>query len=151
MATPQKTKAGSATTSKRSNVLSRPTDMAVTVAESSTAKKNLDLFHKLDFEAWNGRDWDLFKQLHSDDVHVSGYGATTDGGPDHLAWGKGLVSQMPNAKVAAHVVRIGAGDWTAVLQVLKDGSTGATIARWENGRIAEEYLLSLAPGTPAKK
>ncbi len=30
--------------------------------------------------------------------------------------------------------------------LLPDGSTVATIARWEGGRIAEEYLFSLTGG-----
>ena len=67
-----------------------------------------------------------------------------------------------NFKVAEHIVGFGHGEWTAGISIsegnwvkpitLKDGTvlepTGqpvslkiATIARWENGRIAEEYLF----------
>ena len=115
----------------------------VTAADTAAAEQNLALFDRLDFEAWNNRDWDLFSQLHSDDVHVSGSGATTNGIDDHIGWAQAVMAQVPDAKILAHPIRIGAGDWTAVTGVLSDGSTMATIARWENGRIVEEYLFSL--------
>ncbi len=118
----------------------------ITAADSATAEENLALFDRLDFEAWNNRDWDLFRQLHADDVHVEGFGQVTDGIDDHLAFAQAFIAQFPEAKVVAHPIRIGAGDWTAVTGLLNDGSTMATIARWENGRIAEEYLFSLMGG-----
>jgi hypothetical protein len=31
-----------------------------------------------------------------------------------------------------------------VTGLMNDGSTMATIARWENGRVAEEYLFTLS-------
>lgn len=43
-------------------------------------------------------------------------------------------------------LRFGAGDWTAVTGLFNDGSTMATIARWENGQIVEEYLFQLVTG-----
>ena len=107
------------------------------------AAQNLANFDRLDYEAWNGPDWDLFRQLHTDDVHVSGGGATTDGIDVHLAWGQAFTAQVPDAKIVAHPIRIGAGDWTAVTGLLSDGSITATFARWEDGQIAEEYLFSL--------
>ena len=118
----------------------------ITAAEGATAEQNLALFDRLDFEAWNNRDWDLFRQLHADDVHVEGFGTTTDGIDAHLAWAQAVVAQVPDSTIVAHPIRIGAGDWTAVTGVTSDGSTSATIARWENGRIAEEYLFSLMSG-----
>ena len=118
----------------------------ITAADSPTAEENLALFDRLDFEAWNGRDWDLFRQLHADDVHVEGFGQTTDGIEAHLAWAQAFIAQVPDSTIVAHPIRIGAGDWIAVTGVGNDGSTSATIARWEDGRIAEEYLFSLMSG-----
>ena len=118
----------------------------VTAADSATAEENLALFDRLDLEAWNNRDWDLFRQLHAEDVHVEGFGQATDGIEAHLAWAQAFVAQVPDSAIVAHPIRIGAGDWTAVTGVLSDGSTMATIARWENGQIAEEYLFSLMSG-----
>ena len=119
---------------------------AVTAADSAAAEQNLALFDRLDLEAWNNQDWDLFSQLHGDDVHVSGAGATTNGIDEHIGWAQAVITQAPHAKILAHPIRIGAGDWTAVTGLLSDGSTMATIARWENGRIAEEYLFNLVGG-----
>jgi hypothetical protein len=118
----------------------------VTAADGAAAEQNLALFDRLDFEAWNNRDWDLFRELHAEDVHVSGYGATTNGIDEHVGWAEALLAQVPDAKIIGHPIRIGAGDWTAVVGVNGDGSMAATIARWEGGRIAEEYLFSLMAG-----
>ena len=119
----------------------------VTAADSAAAEQNLELFDQLDFEAFNNRDWDLFRQLHADDVHVDGLGSTTDGIETHLAFSQAFAEQFPDFKIVAHPIRIGAGDWTAVTGLLSDGSTMATIARWENGQVAEEYGFTLMSGT----
>ena len=117
----------------------------ITAADSPTAEENLALFDRLDFEAWNNRDWELFRQLHTDGVHVEGFGQSTDGIEAHLAWAQAFVAQVPDSMISAHPIRIGAGDWIAVTGV-SNGSTSATIARFEGGRIAEEYLFSLMSG-----
>ena len=103
--------------------------------------QHLALFDRLDFESWNTRDWELFRQLHTDDVHVEGFGTTTDGIDAHLAWAQATVTSTPASKVLAHPIRIGASDWTAVTGLLPNGHM-VTLARWENGRIAEEYLFT---------
>jgi hypothetical protein len=107
-------------------------------------EQNLATFDRLDFEAWNGQDWDLFRQIHGADVHVEGFGTNTDGIDPHVTWAQEFIAANPDSyQILAHPIRIGAGDWTAVTGTLVDGSTMATIARWENGQIAEEYLFSL--------
>lgn len=126
-------------TSSKSAQVARP----VTKADTEQALKNLDTFDRLDFVGWNDRDWDLFRQLHAGNVHVGGFGQETDGIQDHVAWAQNFISQYPNSKIESHPIRIGAGDWTAVTGVMNDGTTMATIARWENGQIAEEYLFQL--------
>jgi hypothetical protein len=136
-------------TDRRRHALSGAQDATpVTAADSAAAEQNLALFDRVDFEAWNNRDWDLFSQLHSDDVYVEGFGQATDGIDDHLAWAQAFIAQVPDAKIVAHPIRIGAGDWTAVTGVNSDGSTMATIARWQGGRMVEEYLFLLV-GAPA--
>ena len=117
----------------------------VTAADTEQAKQNLALFDKLDFEAWNNRNWDRFRQLHADSVKVGGFGQQTEGVEDHLAWAQGFVKQVPDSKIDAHPIRIGAGDWTAVTGT-SGGSMMATTARWENGQIVEEYLFQLVTG-----
>lgn len=112
-------------------------------ADSERAKQNLERFEKLDFEAWNKRDWDLFRELHAGKVKVGGFGQETENVEDHIAWAQAFLKQFPENQIVAHPIRIGAGDWTAVTGVFNDGSTMATIARWENGQVAEEYLFQL--------
>ena len=112
-------------------------------ADSEQARQNLTRFEKLDFEAWNKRDWDLFRELHSERVKVGGFGQETENVDDHVAWAQAFLKKFPDNQIIAHPIRIGAGDWTAVTGIFNDGSTMATIARWENGQIAEEYLFQL--------
>lgn len=115
-------------------------------AESESAERNLALFERLDFEAWNKRDWELFRQLHGKDVSVGGFGQETENIDDHVAWAQAFLKQNPDNQIEAHPIRIAAGDWTAVTGLFNDGSTMATIARWENGQVAEEYLFQLVTG-----
>ena len=63
-------------------------------------------------------------------------------GVDHQA---GLMS-IARFFIEAHPIRIGVGEWTAVTGLFANGSTMATIARWENDQIAEEYLFFLDVG-----
>jgi hypothetical protein len=106
--------------------------------------QNLETFDRLDFEGWNGQNWDLFSEIHADDVIVKGFGTDTQGNDVHVKWAQDFIAANPDSyRILEHPIRIGAGDWTAVTGVLEDGSTMATFARWENGRIAEEYLFTL--------
>jgi len=41
------------------------------VAATSEEKDNPKRFDKLDFEAWNNRNWTLFEEIHSPDVLVT--------------------------------------------------------------------------------
>ena len=109
-------------------------------ADRVRAARHLALFDRLDFEAWNKPDWDLFRQLHSEHVHVESSGTVTDGIEAHVAWAQAVLRSLPDAKIQAHPIRIGAGDWTAVTGVLP-GAKMVTVARWENDRIVEEYLF----------
>jgi hypothetical protein len=116
---------------------------SILAADSDKARYNLAQFEKLDFEAWNKRDWDLFRKLHGEKVKVAGFAQETDNGDDHVAWARAYLEKYPDNQIEEHPIRIGAGDWTAVTGVFNDGTTMATIARWEDGRVAEEYLFQL--------
>lgn len=113
-------------------------------AGQEQVERNLAAFERVDFEAWNGRDWALFRQLHADDATVAGFGSATHGVDDHEGWARAFIAANPDSRILAHPIRIGAGDWTAVTGVMNDGLVMATIARWENGQIAEEYLFTLS-------
>jgi hypothetical protein len=119
---------------------------SIKAADSERAEANLALFERLDFDGWNKRDWDLFRQLHGKAVKVGGFGQETDNIDDHVAWAQQYLRDNPHNQIDAHPIAIGAGDWTAVTGVFNDGSTMATIARWENGQVVEEYLFQLVTG-----
>jgi hypothetical protein len=121
----------------------------IVVAQTPEEQANLDRFDRLDFEAWNNRNWTLFEELHSPDVLVVDFtGATTRGIDQHLQWAMGAVSAQPESRVLAHPIKIAAGDWTAVTGALPGNLTMLTLARWEDGRIAEEYLFLQSPLAP---
>jgi hypothetical protein len=118
----------------------------IVVAQTPEEQANLDRFDRLDFEAWNNRNWTLFQELHTPDVLVVEFnGNTTRGIEQHLQWAMAVVAAQPESKVLAHPIKIAAGDWTAVTGTLPGNLTMVTIAHWEDGRIAEEYLFLQAP------
>lgn len=113
-------------------------------AGQEQVEKNLASFDRLDFVGWNDRNWDVFRQFHTDQVKVAGLGDKTTGLDAHVSWAKAFIGQYPDSQIVAHPIRIGAGDWTAVTGQMNDGSTMATIAHWENGKITEEYLFTMS-------
>jgi SnoaL-like protein len=118
----------------------------IVVAQTPEEQANLERFDRLDFEAWNNRNWTLFEELHSPDVLVVDFnGNTTRGIDQHLQWAMGAVSAQPESRVLAHPIKIAAGDWTVVTGTLPGNLTMVTVAHWEDGRIAEEYLFLQSP------
>lgn len=123
----------------------------VVVAEGPETKANLDRFHKLDFEAWNNKNWTLFREIHSPDVLVVDFdGKVTKGIEQHVKWANESLTSAPST-ITAHPIKIAVGDWTAVTgnltgTILSTGesfnSTVVTVAHWKDGRILEEYLFS---------
>ena len=135
--------ASSSTTPSSSN------QTEIVVAQTPEEQANLDRMDRLDFEAWNNRNWTLFEELHSPDVLVVDFtGNTTRGIDQHLQWAMAAVSAQPESRVLAHPIKIAAGDWTAVTGALPGNLTMLTLARWEDGRIAEEYLFLQSPRAP---
>jgi hypothetical protein len=66
---------------------------SVKAADSERAEQNLALFERLDFEAWNKRDWDLFRKLHGKNVIVGGFGQKTENIDDHVSWAQAFLTQ----------------------------------------------------------
>jgi hypothetical protein len=115
----------------------------IVVARTPQEEANLDRFDELDFDAWNNRNWTLFREIHSPDVLVVDFsGNTTRGIDQHVEWAMAAVSISPESKVLAHPIKISAGNWTAVTGTLPGNATMITLAHWQDGRIAEEYLFS---------
>lgn len=118
----------------------------IVVAQTQEEKANLERFDKLDFEAWNNRNWTLFKDIHGPDVLVVDFnGNATRGIEQHVQWAMAAISAAPESRVIAHPIKIAAGNWTAVTGTLPGNVTMVTVAHWEDGRIAEEYLFMQNP------
>lgn len=126
------------------------TGIVVVGTENPEEKTNLEHFDELDFQAWNNRNWTLFREIHSPDVLVVDFnGNVTKGIEQHLEWANKSLSSVPS-KILAHPIKIASGNWTAVTgnSTRTDLSTGesvnstmVTIAHWKDGRIIEEYLF----------
>ena len=130
--------------------------------ERAATAKHLEIFDELDLVAFNNRDMKRIKQIHADDVKVyNPDGTITEPMPPHADELQFLFDTF-DFKVEKHIVGFGFGEWTAGISIstgkwlkpitMPDGTvlqpTGkpvsvkiATIARWENDRIAEEYLF----------
>jgi hypothetical protein len=115
----------------------------VVVAQTPEERANLERFDKLDFDAWNNRNWTLFREIHGPDVLVVDFsGNITRGIEQHVQWAMAATSAEPESRVLSHPIKIAAGNWTAVTGTLPGNVTMITLAHWEDGRIAEEYLFS---------
>lgn len=131
-------------------------------AEREQTEKHMETFDELDLVAFNNRDMDLIRRIHAEDVKVYNPDGTITEPMDPHAEELQFLFDTFDFKVAEHIVGFGFGEWTAGISVstgnwvkpitTPDGTvlepTGksvslkiATIARWENGRIAEEYLF----------
>ncbi len=131
-------------------------------AERVQTARHLATFDELDLVAFNTRDMERIGEIHADNVIVHNPdGTRTSPFPPHEEELQYLFDTF-EFKVAEHIVGFGYGEWTAGISISKgrwvkpittpDGKvlqpTGkpvslkiATIARWEDGRIAEEYLF----------
>jgi precorrin-6B methylase 2 len=110
------------------------------------ARDNVARVDKLDFTAVNGRDWDLFRDLHEPDVRVVMGSMVTTGIDSHVEAMKGLLSA--NTQIVSHDVAFGSGEWTCCLSTVTEQlngsghrSTVCVVQRWHNERVAEEYRL----------
>lgn len=117
----------------------------------SVARRNIALFAKLDFKAWNRQDWDLFRQLHAEDARVIMGSMVTNTVESHVEAMQAMLDSTAS-RVISHDIVFGDGNWTCCLATTSDStatdqeieSSVCTIARWHNGRIAEKYLF-MAP------
>jgi len=129
---------------------------------SPTAQKNLATFDHLDFDSWNKKDYDLFAEIHAEDVRVVyPEGVETHGYAEHEKWAKDFFAAF-DSTISEHPIRLADGDWTSVVGEISitfarplkmpDGKTipptkktwkgrMCTVARWKDGRIAEEFLF----------
>ena len=123
----------------------------------------LEKFDELDFEAFSKQNWDMFHKTHTDDVVVVWPdGHETKGFAKHIEDMKYMFSYAPDTRITAHPVKIGSGEWTAVVgemtgtftkpMVTADGKTiqptgktftlqMATFAHWKGDKFDKEILF----------
>lgn len=126
-------------------------------------KAHLENFDDLDFNVFSGQKWDQLGKSHAQNIIVHWPdGRTTTGIDAHIADLKALFVYAPDARIKEHPTRIASGEWTAVTSIFEgtftkpmpigEGKTIpptgkpfklliATIGRWENGVMAEEWLF----------
>lgn len=127
------------------------------------AQAHLATFDDLDFNVFSGQKWDELSRSHSKDIVVHWPdGRTTTGLEAHINDLKAMFVFAPDTKIREHPIRIASGEWTAVTGVMEgtfsqamptpDGKTiaptnrafkltMATIGRWEDSTMAEEWLF----------
>jgi hypothetical protein len=137
-----------------------------TMTEAHPTETNAQRMQKLD-DAWNGRDWDTFDSYHdhhSVAVHWPGQESPTLGGHDHRAEAIRFCNAFPDNRVhnQPYDILFGDGDFTCFVTrftgpftaplELPDGTTiqptgksfdvlYSTTAKWDNGKIVDEYLF----------
>lgn len=130
--------------------------------ERLQTKHHLETFDELDLVAFNSRDMERIGEIHADNVIVHNPDGTKTSPFKPHSEELDFLFDTFDFKVTDHIVGFGFGEWTAGISIsegrwvkplpLKDGSflkptnkkvrlKIATIARWENGRIAEEFLF----------
>jgi predicted ester cyclase len=124
---------------------------------------NLATFDDLDFNVFTGQKWEELGKSHAQNIVVHWPdGRTTTGIETHIQDLKAMFVFAPDTRIQEHPIKIASGDWTAVTGVFEgtfsqpmpigDGKTipptgkpfkltMATIGRWENGVMAEEWLF----------
>jgi hypothetical protein len=140
----------------QSSLEARITELERELAEyrerDDLVRRNLSLFDRLDFEAWNTGNFDLFRQLHTEKVKVVFGPWTTTSREAHVDAMRPMV-ESGASRIVSHDIMFGQGEWTCgvatTAQTGPDGRTRevplCTVAKWRDGSIAEEYLFMSEP------
>lgn len=132
-------------------------------ANEALVKTHLENFDDLDYNVFTNQKWTELHRSHSHDITVHWPdGHPTKGIDKHIEDLKAMFVWAPDTRIKEHPVRIGQGEWTAVIGTMEgtftqpmpigDGKTipptgkaykirMATISRWKNGTMTEEYLF----------
>lgn len=133
------------------------------IDEQKQENKNLEVFDELDFKVFTNQEWARLHESHHKDIIVNWPdGHQTFGIDRHIEDLKFLFVFAPDTRIETHPIRLGAGNYTAVMGIMEgtftapmpigDGKviepTGksfslpmVTIGRWENGVMVEEFLF----------
>jgi hypothetical protein len=127
-------------------------------------KAHLDTFDDLDYNVFTNQKWTELHRSHSQDILVHWPdGHTTKGIEKHIQDLSDMFVYAPDTRIKVHTVKLGQGEWTAVIGVMEgtftkpmpigDGKTiaptgkaykinMATIGHWnKQGVMDEEYLF----------
>jgi len=137
--------------------------LAEVAAMEQREQAHLATFDDLDFNVFTGQKWEELGKSHAQNIVVHWPdGRTTTGIDVHIADLKTMFVYAPDTRIQEHPIKIASGAWTAVTGVFEgtftqpmpigDGKTipptgkpfkltMATIGRWENGVMAEEWLF----------
>ena len=139
------------------------TEVARYERAEAAEQAHLATFDDLDFNVFSGQKWDELGRSHSPDIVVHWPdGRTTTGLEAHVKDLQSMFVFAPDTRIKEHPIRIASGEWTAVTGVMEgtfsqpmptpDGKaiaptgkafklTMATIGRWEDSTMAEEWLF----------
>jgi len=132
--------------------------------EAQRIADNLANFDDLDFNVFTGQQWDQLHRSHADDIVVHWPdGRTTTGVDAHIEDLKGMFVWAPDTRIEEHPIKVGQGEWTAVVGIIEgtftepmpigEGKTipptgkayklrMVTVGHWtEAGVMDEEYLF----------
>ena len=131
--------------------------------EKATVEKNLETFDTLDYVVFSNQEWSRLHESHSNDVKVNWPdGHSTSGIEKHIEDLKAMFVYAPDTSIKVHPIKIGSGDFTAVIGVMTgtftrpmpigDGKfiepTGkkfsinmCTVGHWKDGVMIEEWLF----------
>jgi hypothetical protein len=132
-------------------------------AERRQVEANLANFDDLDFNVFSGQRWAELHRSHASDITVHWPdGHSTEGIEKHIEDLKAMFVWAPDTRIREHPVKVGQGEWTAVIGYMEgtftqpmptgDGQTiaptgkpyrirMATIGHWRDGVMDEEYLF----------
>lgn len=142
---------------------SADTELGSIKAIQAQEQKNLANFDDLDFNVYSNQDWEGFHKSHATNIVVH-YpdGHTTTGLEPHFAELKPQFVFAPDTKIKTHPIRIAQDNYTAVMGIMEGTFSQpmpigngkkipptnkpfklpmATIGRWENGVMVEEWLF----------
>lgn len=133
-------------------------------SDAGRVAANLANFDDLDYNVFTGQKWAELHRSHSHDIAVHWPdGHSTQGIDKHIEDLKAMFVWAPDTRIKEHPVKIGQGEWTAVIGIMEgtfsqpmpigDGKTipptgkafkirMATIGHWNSqGVMSEEYLF----------
>jgi len=132
-------------------------------AAGTLVAQHLATFDELDYVVFTGQQWARLHESHSHDVVVHWPdGHATTGIEKHIEDLKAMFVYAPDTRIKVHTVKLGQGEWTAVIGVMEGTFTKpmpigggkfiqptgkpykitmCTVGHWKDGVMNEEYLF----------